>query len=333
MIKLLLFLAFIVISSACVTSQISQKEAFAAQGYDYIDCSRCDDGNECTTDYCTNDDDKVRCSHENIACAQSAKMCGDGYVATCSNSCDSGVCTACDPSCEGRECKETIKQCSDGTTAKCNEQKINGTCVACEPKCACTPQYSCSEWGDCINGFHTRICVDSNRCTEDKKETVDCSAIEKKEEAVDQIPQTQPPPSQNNIYFTEIMYDPAGEETKEEYIILTGSGDVSGWTISDNSGTWAFPDGAIINGKLIIARNTDIFLSVYGCPANIGSFTRGLNNDGDQLTLKDKDGNQKDFVAWEKGASNAYPEWAVTATEGKSLHKNGQWSEASPSPC
>jgi hypothetical protein len=182
--------------------------------------------------------------------------------------------------------------------------------------------------------MHTRICVDANKCAEDKKETKDCTAIVK--EDVNQIPQTQTTQqsqSTSNIYFLEIMYDPSGEETKEEYVVLSGNGDVSGWTISDNSGSWSIPQGTVINGKLMIARNSDAFKSVYGCTAHISGFTRGLNNDGDQLTLKDNNGSQKDFVAWEKGASDAYPDWTVTAGDGNALRKNGEWHEASPSPC
>ncbi len=329
MIKSLFFLAFVIFSAACMTTQISQKEAYAARGYDYIDCSACDDGNACTADYCSNEG----CSHENVICHPSERLCNDGYLAGCSNFCDNGLCTTCIPTCNEHDCKEIKEQCNDGSIATCKEKYINGTCISCEPKCTCTPKYSCTVWGECKDGFHSRICVDTNRCAEDKKETKDCAAIVK--EDVNQIPQQtkQSSQSQSNAYFIEIMYDPNGEETKEEYIVLSGSGDLSGWAISDNSGEWKMPQNTAINGKLTIARNADGFASAYGCSPHISGFTRGLNNDGDQLTLKDSSGTQRDFVAWEKGADNDYPDWTVSAKEGSVLRKNGQWHEAQPSPC
>ena len=338
MIKPLFFLMFVVFSAACITTQISQKEAFSAKSIDYIDCSVCDDSNACTLDYCTNEGSLVKCSHENIVCHPSEKLCGS-YVVSCSNFCVNGVCTTCEPSCEGYECncKEITKQCPDGTVARCKEGCVNASCIACEPQCVCMPRYSCSAWGECINGFHTRICVDANKCAPDKKETKDCTAIIKEEENIGQSQPTQTTQpqqsSQSSIYFLEVMYDPSGEESKEEYIVLSGSGDLSGWTISDNSGTWSFPQNTVINGKFVIARNADAFVAAHGCSPHVSGFTRGLNNDGDQLALKDESGVQRDFVAWEKGASDAYPEWTIAASEGSVLRKNGAWHEASPNPC
>ena len=333
MIKPLLFLAFVAFSAACMTTQITQKESFAAKGIEYIDCSACDDGNACTVDYCSNDG----CSHENVICGSSEKICADGYLAGCSNYCDGGICTSCEPICGEHECKEITKQCNDGSVARCKEEYINGTCIPCEPKCICTPKYSCSAWGECKDGFHSRICVDANKCTEDKKETKDCTAMEKPSEtSMRTIPITQTTQSsqqQSNAYFVEIMYDPSGEETKEEYIVLSGSGDISGWTVSDNSGEWSLPQNTVINGKLVISRNADAFAAAHGCSPHISGFTRGLNNDGDQLTLKDANGQERDFVAWEKGASNAYPDWTISAKEGSVLRKNGAWHEASSQPC
>ncbi len=330
MIKPPLFLLLLAFSAACITTQVTE---VAAKDYDYIDCSNCDDGNACTVDYCHGKDGSSGCSHENIVCHRSEKLCADGYLSTCDNYCDDGTCTTCEPLCREHECKEIKKQCSDGKLAACKEEYINNSCIPCEPKCICAPKYSCTDWGDCINGFHTRVCVDVNRCAPDKKETKGCTAIIKED-----IPtQTTQPPQQTqaiNVLFIEIMYDPSGEETSEEYIILSGSGDISSWTISDNSGTLSFPDGTVINGKLIIARNAD-FSSVYGCQPHIADFgtMRGLNNDGDQLTLKDSNGQERDFVAWEKGANNAYPDWTIAAKEGSVLRKNSEWHEAQPSPC
>jgi hypothetical protein len=185
-------------------------------------------------------------------------------------------------------------------------------------------------WGDCFEGLHTRICYDDTGCAGDMKETKECSAIARYSTPSDYQPPPEAP-SPGSLQFAEIMYDPAGSEPGEEYIVLVGSGDVSGWTIEDNSGAWTMPQGTIAGGKLVVARSG--FAAAYGCQAHVTSFTRSLNNDGDQLTLRDSSGAQRDFAAWEKGAAGAYPEWTAAAGNGMALRNDGSWSEAAPAPC
>lgn len=88
-----------------------------------------------------------------------------------------------------------------------------------------------------------------------------------------------------------------------------------------------------------IARDSSGFYNLTGCQPGIDTFTRSLNNDGDQLTLKNN-GTSVDFAAWEGGYQNAYPEWNISAQEGKSISRividtdsPADWSEGETSGC
>lgn len=150
----------------------------------------------------------------------------------------------------------------------------------------------------------------------------------------------------NHVIFSEVMYDTVSSGDKDEWLELYNplGADISlsGWTISDNSGTWTFSD-ITINRKfyLVIAKNATAFMSGFNCLPHVSGFTRPLNNDGDQLALKNAGGSEVDFVAWEKGASDVYPAWDITAKQGKSLARikltedsdsATDWQESDPKP-
>jgi hypothetical protein len=147
---------------------------------------------------------------------------------------------------------------------------------------------------------------------------------------------------EEKLIFTEVYYDTAGNDNDEEYVIIHNMGseiNLDSWSINDNSGSWSFPD-IIINSQeyLVVARDAAGFAALFGCQPDIDGFTRGLNNDGDQLSLQ-KDGQQRDFVAWEKGFESAYSDWSISAGKGKALKRNSEsispssWSESDPNPC
>ncbi len=153
-------------------------------------------------------------------------------------------------------------------------------------------------------------------------------------------------PSLRRIIFTEVFYDTPGIEAKEEWVEiynpLAEAINLSGWSIKDNTADpWIFPDITVpSHSYLRIARDASGFYNVTGCQPGTDAFTKGLNNNGDQLTLRDKDGNEVDFVAWEGGYQNAYPEWNITAQEGKSISRAitdtdsvSDWSAGEPTAC
>lgn len=142
------------------------------------------------------------------------------------------------------------------------------------------------------------------------------------------------------------MYETATSGDKDEWLELYNpleiDVDLNNWSISDNSGTWKFSDIKITRKSyLVITRNATVFEESFGCAAHVSGLTRGLNNDGDQLTLKDNTGSEIDFVAWENGADNAYPSWNIAAQEGKSISRislsndsdaAGDWIESTAQP-
>ena len=132
----------------------------------------------------------------------------------------------------------------------------------------------------------------------------------------------------DHVVFSEVFYDPIGSEPAQEWIELYNPTDVTvdltDWTIEDNTGTYTISSATEMNAGeyLIIAHNETAFYNLYGFYPSLSDFTLSLNNDGDQLTLKDGEETEVDFVAWEKGYEGAYPSWDVKANEGESIQRD-----------
>ncbi len=280
-----------------------------------------------------------------IVCNNSTRTCPDGFVSSCRNACIAGQCGTCDPSCEGHEtvnlcenvaCTNSSLICPDGFNSTCNNScnQTTGLCSACAPTCEnhCTPysEWSCIPWSVCVNGTQFRTCADpwgneTNGCGYLRNETQNCTAV---------LPQHE------KIIFTEVYYNyngTPGHYSDGEWIEVYNPTDMpinlSSWRIEDNAKNWSFGDGVIIQNKsyFIIAHNADVFQSLYGCTAHISdSQIPALNNDGDQLTVFNLT-SAVDFVAWESGHSNSYPEWNINATINKTIARNGTVDTDTPS--
>ena len=262
----------------------------------------CDDTDPCTIDSC----ESGACVSKFIVCAGSTAMCPDSFVATCGNTCTNGKCSNCVPSCKGHEVKQLMATPTP-----------------------CKAEWQCTVWDNCVNEKQTRTCTDVSACgTSDKP------------------PETQNCTSLNHIIFSEVLYDTPGIESDEEWLKLynpsNGDVDMTNWSITDNSGTWKFTGTINSKSYMTIARNAEGFKNLTGCNANIAGFSRGLNNDGDQLTLKNSNNDEIDFVAWEQGANHSYPSWNITASGGKSIKRISMavdtdsvsdWSIAEAKPC
>ncbi|MFZ5825542.1 MAG: lamin tail domain-containing protein [Bacillota bacterium] len=127
----------------------------------------------------------------------------------------------------------------------------------------------------------------------------------------------------NHLLVSEVFYDTPGDDTKEEWIELhnpTASAvDISGWTLSDNNGSWSIPSGtSIAAGQfLVVARNATGFHALYGVDPNVSGLTLSLGNSGDLVRLNDPSGVEIDTVAWEGYVSG----WSVSAGTGESIHR------------
>ena len=113
-----------------------------------------------------------------IVCNASQRICGDGTIAYCNNTCSNGACNECVPDCTGRDataaCSESwscsewsvctgnqqIRRCNDANncgTAKNKPTEARG-CISCDES------WSCNAWSACSNGVQTRTCSDTNDC-------------------------------------------------------------------------------------------------------------------------------------------------------------------------
>ena len=117
-----------------------------------------------------------------------------------------------------------------------------------------------------------------------------------------------------NVIITEVLYDTPGTDSVEEWVELynptANTISLSGWTISDNAGTFSLSGSIAPFGFLVLARDAAGFNALYGFnPDVVMGSAIALSNSGDQLVLKDNTGQQVDFVAWENYVSG----WSVSA--------------------
>ncbi len=102
------------------------------------------------------------------------------------------------------------------------------------------------------------------------------------------------------LQIVEFCPDPYLAGDMDEYIILSGSGNLDGLLVSDGEGGFRFPPGSTIDGQITIARNGPAFAETHGVdpdfewydyspvvPDVVRGGTFQLANTGDQLRLFD----------------------------------------------
>ena len=90
------------------------------------------------SDYYEDDAPEAACT-----CPSSMRTCQDGFSATCENTCSSGECQRCVPTCLGHE--------------------------------ACNSSWFCGEWQPCSGGNQSRACIDRSGCnSSDRQERRPC---------------------------------------------------------------------------------------------------------------------------------------------------------------
>lgn len=124
----------------------------------------------------------------------------------------------------------------------------------------------------------------------------------------------------NHLIFTEVYYDTLGDESTEEWVELynpTGQAiALSGWSITDNIGTYQLA-GTISPGQYwVAARSSSAFNTLYGFNPDKGDLKLALGNSGDILTLKNG-GSVIDQVGWE-GEDG----WSMSASGGQTLYRS-----------
>jgi len=127
----------------------------------------------------------------------------------------------------------------------------------------------------------------------------------------------------NHVVISEVYYDTSGTDSVEEYVELynptTSTIDISGWRVEDASRSYIIPaDSTIVpDSYFTLARNESKFLADYDKTADVGDLSISLSNSGEQITLKDDNGIEIDFVAWENFALG----WDIVANTGKTIQR------------
>lgn len=127
----------------------------------------------------------------------------------------------------------------------------------------------------------------------------------------------------DHLVISQVGYDTPGDDALEEFVDLFNPGDsavsLDGWSLSDNAGTWAFPNGVNLapGAHLSIARNTAGFQALYSRNPDVAGLSLGLSNSGDALSLVDDIGAEVDHLAWE----GFEPGWDIEATTGSSVER------------
>ncbi len=110
----------------------------------------------------------------------------------------------------------------------------------------------------------------------------------------------------SQIVINEIHYDQDDKTIPEEFIELYNAGpeivDLTGWHITDGI-FFSFPDGTEMepDSYLIVAQDPEVFAAKFGVMPTVGPYDGRLDNDGDELILRDAEVNQVDRVNYNVG--------------------------------
>lgn len=110
--------------------------------------------------------------------------------------------------------------------------------------------------------------------------------------------------------ITEVCPDTWYKGEGDEYIIITGTGSLTGVSVSDGEGSARFPDGERADGTIVMAQQAEAYRTVHGAypdyewydstpavPDLIRTGTLKLGNTGDEVILR-KGGTEVCRVSW-----------------------------------
>lgn len=112
--------------------------------------------------------------------------------------------------------------------------------------------------------------------------------------------------------ITEVCPDTWYKGEADEYLVITGTGRLTGVSISDGEGSARFPDGDRATGRTVIAQRAKAYRTVHGnypdyewydstpdVPDMIRTGTLKLANKGDEVILRE-DGQETSCITWPK---------------------------------
>jgi serine protease len=115
-----------------------------------------------------------------------------------------------------------------------------------------------------------------------------------------------------DLLVSEVLYDAPNSDSTEEFVELYNPScsavSLSGYALSDNSGTFNLSGTIGAGGYATIARDSNGFNSLFGQAPTLSGMNLSLGNSGDRIILKNN-GSEIDRVAWE----NADSGWSIAA--------------------
>ncbi len=115
-----------------------------------------------------------------------------------------------------------------------------------------------------------------------------------------------------DLLVSEVLYDAPNSDSTEEFVELYNPScsavSLSGYALSDNSGTFNLSGTIGAGGYATVARDSNGFNSLFGQAPTISGMSLSLGNSGDRIILKNN-GSEIDRVAWE----NADSGWSIAA--------------------
>ncbi|NHJ39320.1 MAG: lamin tail domain-containing protein, partial [Asgard group archaeon] len=135
------------------------------------------------------------------------------------------------------------------------------------------------------------------------------------------------------ILISEVRFDAVSEPDGEFFEIFNAFGfnvDIGRWIITDNEYDFIVPIDTIIASEdmLIFVRDESTFISemsTLGITGITPDYTYSgieLANSGDELIIKDPDGNILDACIWGSGSLSGHTPWTGTIDDTQSLHRD-----------
>ena len=147
-------------------------------------------------------------------------------------------------------------------------------------------------------------------------------------------------PTSAAVVISEIHYAPSERTVPEEFVELVNHAaaavDISGWFFSDGI-EFTFPQATVLaaSERVVVAQDPDVLRARFGAIRAFGPFVGRLDNDGEQLVLRNTGGGREDEVAYGRG----FPWPIVGGSAGYSIELldadldndlGGSWRASSP---
>ncbi|MBL0387605.1 lamin tail domain-containing protein [Tumebacillus sp. ITR2] len=147
----------------------------------------------------------------------------------------------------------------------------------------------------------------------------------------------------SNVVISEVDYDTNGSDATKEYVELYNknnvSVDLSGYKLSNKSGSFTIPSGTVVpaHSFLMVGKDSTAFTSFKGFGLDVSGLSLTLTNTGDDLYLKNASGTAVDEVAWMNYVSG----WGLATGTGQVLSRTNptvdtntstDWSVTTPNP-